>query len=109
MVLSARPTVVARRELFARLSAGNGRAVTVLSAPAGSGKTVLLRSWIEYAGLDDRVAWVTVERDEQDAQRVWASVVEALRAASGADTALEPLAPTPAFDGTEARPAFAAS
>jgi hypothetical protein len=30
---------------------------------------MLLRSWIEAAGLRDRVGWVSVERGEQDAQR----------------------------------------
>jgi hypothetical protein len=40
--------VVLRRELFERLS-GAGR-VTEVSAPAGSGKTYLLRSWIREAG-----------------------------------------------------------
>ena len=51
MVSSGAPSVVVRRELFALLSGGAG--VIVLSAPAGSGKTVLLRSWIEDAGLRD--------------------------------------------------------
>jgi hypothetical protein len=32
--------------------------VTVVSAPAGNGKTVLLRSWIGEAGLAGRAAWV---------------------------------------------------
>jgi LuxR family maltose regulon positive regulatory protein len=34
--------------------------VTVVSAPPGSGKTVLLRSWIGAAGLAGRAAWVPV-------------------------------------------------
>jgi Ni2+-binding GTPase involved in maturation of urease and hydrogenase len=34
--------------------------VTVLSAPPGSGKTMLLRSWIGEAGLGERAAWVLV-------------------------------------------------
>src|ERR1700684_3268347 len=41
--------VVLRRELFERLSRA-GR-VTEVSGPAGSGKSVLLRSWIDEAGL----------------------------------------------------------
>ena len=41
--------VVPRLELYGRLS-GAAR-VTQLSAAAGSGKTVLLRSWIDHAGL----------------------------------------------------------
>ena len=54
--------IVPRAELFARLSEA-GR-VTVVSAPGGSGKTSLVRSWIAAAGLTDSVGWVSVEREE---------------------------------------------
>ena len=53
--------------------------MTMVSAPAGSGKTVLLRSWIDAAGLAERAAWVPVVRDERDPQRLWLSVLGALR------------------------------
>ena len=38
----------------------------VVTAPPGSGKTVLLRSWLTEAGLAERAAWVPVGRDDQD-------------------------------------------
>ena len=44
---------------------GGAPRVTVVSAPPGSGKTVLLRSWIGEAGLAERAAWVPVGRDER--------------------------------------------
>ena len=91
--------LIARRALFERLSAGGPAGVTLVSAPPGSGKTVLLRSWIEDSGLADRVAWVTVERGEQDPQRFWLSVVGELRAAVGANAFVEKLTPSPDFDG----------
>ena len=50
--------VVARPRLFGRLSAQ--ARVAVVSAPAGSGKTVLLRSWIGQAGAVGCAAWVPV-------------------------------------------------
>jgi LuxR family maltose regulon positive regulatory protein len=62
---------------------------------------VLLRSWIDEAGLSARTAWVLVERDERDAQRFWLSVVERLRSAVGRDALVQKLAPTPEFDGEE--------
>jgi hypothetical protein len=68
---------VSRPGLWERLR-GSAR-VTVLSAPPGSGKTVLLRSWISQAGLGERAAWVLVGRDERDAQRFWLSVYRARR------------------------------
>ena len=91
--------VVARGELYARLSAGVPAGVTLVSAPPGSGKTVLLRSWIDQAGLRPRTAWVLVERHEHDAQHFWLSVVEQLRSAVGREGLVHELAPAPEFDG----------
>ena len=68
---------MARPGLFDRL--GGPARVTVVSAPAGSGKTVLLRSWIAGAGLAGRAAWVAAGRAERDPQRFWLSVAGALR------------------------------
>ena len=67
--------------------------MTVVSAPAGSGKTSLLRAWIDQAALRQSAGWVTVEREEDDAQRFWLSVLRALRgtiAGSGAITEVNP-------------------
>ena len=58
--------VVARPRLFERL-AGPAR-LMVVSAPPGSGKTVLLRSWINDTGIAERTAWVTAGHDERDSQ-----------------------------------------
>jgi LuxR family transcriptional regulator, maltose regulon positive regulatory protein len=98
---SPRRTVAARQlvqrdALFDRLSAGEGGEVVLVCAPAGSGKTVLLQSWIEAAGLEDRAAWVSVERAERDAQRFWLSVIDAL---AGAVDVVERVAPAPIFHG----------
>jgi len=94
-----RPSLVMRPALFERLSAGYAGGVTLISAPAGSGKTVLVRSWIEAAGLGERTAWVSVERDERDEQRFWLAVVEALRTAAGIEGPIDDLGPAPGFDG----------
>ena len=91
--------VVARRALYERLSAGVSAGVTLVSAPPGSGKTVLLRSWIDEAGLRTRTAWVQVDRHERDAQHFWLSVIERLRSAVGGHGLVRELAPAPEFDG----------
>jgi len=70
--------VVARPVLLETLAAG--ARVTLVSAPAGSGKTSLLRSWLAEPDVEDRVAWVTVGRQERDPQRFWLAVLDALRA-----------------------------
>jgi LuxR family transcriptional regulator, maltose regulon positive regulatory protein len=67
--------VVDRRALFGRLA--HASRVAQITAPPGSGKTLLLRSWIGEAGLAESVGWVSVQREERDAQRFWISVIEA--------------------------------
>jgi LuxR family maltose regulon positive regulatory protein len=73
--------------------------VTVLSAPPGSGKTVLLHSWITEAGLSDSAAWVSVERDACDTQRFWVPVVGALRRTIPGAAVVRPLTAAPDLDG----------
>ena len=91
--------LVPRPLLFERLSAARPGEVILACAPAGSGKTVLLRSWLESEGLADRVAWVSVERDERDAQRFWLSVIDEFAAAVGEAGLVERVGATPAFGG----------
>ena len=89
--------IVPRPALFERL--GASARVTVLSAPPGSGKTVLLRSWIGVPGRAGRVAWVAVGRGEQDPQRFWLSVLGALRGTSAGSGLVRELTAAPDLDG----------
>jgi LuxR family maltose regulon positive regulatory protein len=73
--------------------------VTVLSAPAGSGKTVLLGSWIDQAGLGERVAWVPARRDESDPQQFWLSVLGGLRRTVPGSALVRELTAAPDLDG----------
>jgi LuxR family transcriptional regulator, maltose regulon positive regulatory protein len=75
-----------RKDLIQMLDRAVTKRVTVISAPPGSGKTSLLRAWNDHSIDIRRVAFVSVERDEQDAQRFWSAVLDALsRAASSND------------------------
>jgi LuxR family maltose regulon positive regulatory protein len=89
--------VVPRPRLFGRL--GAAARVSVVSAPAGSGKTVLLRSWISGAGLAERVAWVPAGRGERDPQRFWLSVLAALRQTGPGAALVRELTAAPDLDG----------
>jgi len=73
--------------------------VTVVSAPPGSGKTVLLRSWIGQAGLAEHAAWVAVGRDERDPQRFWLAVLGALRRTVPGSALVQALTAAPDLDG----------
>jgi len=61
---SARPGIVPRTVLVDRLLASGGMPVVSVVAPPGYGKTTLLAQWAERA--DGRVAWVNVDRRDND-------------------------------------------
>src|SRR5215472_270362 len=88
--------VVSRPRLFRRLGTAQ---VTVVSAPAASGKTVLLRSWISTAGLEQRTAWVPAGRGEREPQRFWLSVLAALRRTGPGALLVRVLTAAPHLDG----------
>ncbi|MEV4641434.1 LuxR C-terminal-related transcriptional regulator [Actinoplanes sp. NPDC049548] len=79
---------VHRSRLDATLDASVRVPVTLVCAGAGWGKSVLVSAWVERCPYP--VAWLTVDRGENDAQSFWAYVVAALRAA-GAVPAGNPL------------------
>jgi LuxR family transcriptional regulator, maltose regulon positive regulatory protein len=70
--------------------------VTIISAPAGSGKTSLLRAWAHQPDREHRIALVSVQRDQETAQQFWLALLNAVRHASGTATETEP--PTAAPD-----------
>ena len=88
--------LVARRDLFDVL--GRARRVVQVSAPAGSGKTSLLRSWVAEAALTDSVAWVSVAAQEHDPQRFWLLVLDAVRATMAGSSLVRELTPAPDLD-----------
>jgi LuxR family maltose regulon positive regulatory protein len=94
---AVRDGVIWRPGLFELLGAA-GR-VTQVSAPAGSGKTLLVRSWIGESGLTERAAWVSVQGDERDPQRFWLSVLGALRDTAPGSKLVRPLTAAPDLDG----------
>jgi LuxR family maltose regulon positive regulatory protein len=87
--------VVARPALVERLRAGRGRALTLVSAPAGFGKTTLLTAWANQPGPP--VAWVSLDRGDSDPARLWAHVIAAL-------AVHEPLAGTTSLPALRTRP-----
>ena len=72
--------------------------MTIISAPAGSGKTSLLRAWAGRPGQPRRLAVLQVQRDQHDAQQFWLALLNAVRHATGADSGAEPPAATPDFN-----------
>ena len=93
----ARGGVVSRPGLFERLA--KAPRVSQISAPAGSGKTFLIRSWLFESGLADRAAWVTLPGGGQDAQQFWISILDALRDTIAGSKLVRPLTGAPELDG----------
>jgi hypothetical protein len=58
--------LVHRAALLDALSAGQRRKLTLLSAPAGWGKTTLLAQWALGAGEDQRFGWLSLDRSDND-------------------------------------------
>ena len=71
--------LIQRADLLASLERATAAKVTVISAPAGSGKTSLLRAWADGPGQQYRLAVVPVRRDQQDSQQFWLATLSALR------------------------------
>ncbi len=85
--------MVGRDRLVTGLDRAAARRVTIISAPAGSGKTSLLRAWANRLGQAHHIAFVPVRRDEQDAQLFWLAMLDAVRYASTGDTEPSPVTP----------------
>jgi LuxR family maltose regulon positive regulatory protein len=90
--------LIARDDLVARLDRAAEGQVTIISAPAGGGKTSLLRAWSDRPGRARRVAFVPVRRGEQDAQVFWLALLSAVRRSPGAASQAERPTGTLDFD-----------
>ena len=77
----ARQTLVHRPRLVARLEAGLAGAVTLISAPAGFGKTTVLSAWLgeRMQRQPPTVAWVSLDADDSDVLQWLRYVVAALQ------------------------------
>lgn len=69
--------VIPRPRLLARLNAGLQRPLTLMTAPAGFGKTTLLSQWLAQTGLP--TAWVSLDERDNDPIHFWAYVTAALQ------------------------------
>jgi LuxR family maltose regulon positive regulatory protein len=71
-------TVISRQRLIERFDESLHRKLTIVSAPAGSGKTTLISEWISTRRRKNRSAWISLGREENDPFRFWQYVVAAI-------------------------------
>lgn len=74
---SPRPELVSRPRLIGRLNDGLRRKLTLVSAPAGFGKTTLLSDWSRQS--ERRFAWLSLDEGDSDLLRFLSYVVAALQ------------------------------
>jgi LuxR family maltose regulon positive regulatory protein len=74
--------VVQRTTLLDALSAARCRKLTLLSAPAGWGKTTLLAQWALGAGEEQQFGWLSLDPADNDPVWFWMYVVAALQKVS---------------------------
>src|SRR5215210_3004186 len=71
------PRVVRRHRLIERLNEGLHRKLTLISAPAGFGKTTLIGEWV--AGCERQAAWLSLDEGDNDPTRFLSYLVAALQ------------------------------
>jgi LuxR family maltose regulon positive regulatory protein len=76
-----RPELVPRPHLIERLNEGLHRKLTLISAPAGFGKTTLLSEWVADCGWP--VAWISLDEGDNDLTRFLAYLIAALQSVDG--------------------------
>ena len=80
----SRPVLVARPHLIEELDPEAGRRLTLVSAPAGFGKTTLVGEWSEErADEGHRVAWLSLDGGDNDPVRFLFYLVASLRRGTG--------------------------
>src|SRR5947207_11412153 len=72
-----RPNAVIRLRLLGRLNEGLHRKLTLISAPAGFGKTTLVSAWVER--IERPVAWLSPDKEDNDPARFLTYLVATLQ------------------------------
>lgn len=70
--------LVPRSKLIDRLNRGRQRPLTIVTAPAGYGKSTLLSSWLETLP-DEPTAWLSLEAYDDDPATFWIYFMTAIQ------------------------------
>jgi LuxR family maltose regulon positive regulatory protein len=77
----AAPRLVPRRRLTELVERGTQGPLTLISAPAGWGKTALVSEWRRSGAAPGPIAWLPLERGHSDRRKLWTDMVAAAAAA----------------------------
>ena len=92
----ARPELVPRPRLIEHLNEGLHRKLTLISAPAGFGKSTLVSEWVndirldaeEESQIEYRIAWVSLDEGDNELARFLAYLIAALNQIDGIEAAV---------------------
>jgi LuxR family maltose regulon positive regulatory protein len=87
-----RPETVSRPRLVEQVNAGLFRKLTLISAPAGFGKTTLLSEWVR--SCERPVAWLSLDEGDNDLARFMTYLVGALPRIEAARESIDGIADT---------------
>ncbi len=74
--------LIPRHQLMKLLDDGMSRPLTLVSAPAGFGKTTLLSAWARFQQSNNaQVAWLSLTEEDNDLTRFWTYILAALNKA----------------------------
>ena len=89
-VPAARPELVSRSHSIEQLNNGLNRKLSLISAPAGFGKTTLVTEWIQSQAGDASspfyVAWLSLDEGDNDPVRFLTYLISALNRLQGLET-----------------------
>src|SRR5581483_4867186 len=99
-------SLVARERLLERLDGGLAHRLTLLSAPAGFGKTTLVSQWVasrRTRGQLSSVSWLSLDSSDNDPVRFWRYIITACQSfqANLGHTSLAQLSMLPVFERPE--------
>jgi hypothetical protein len=98
-----RPEQLVRPRLLELLGEAVERKVSLISAPAGYGKSTLLAQWLQAQDAGLAFAWISLDEQDNDPVRMWRHIVEALHRVApeeeglGADVLVGDLEPEAAY------------
>jgi LuxR family transcriptional regulator, maltose regulon positive regulatory protein len=74
-----RPDHIPRPRLIEKLNSGSSRKLTLISAPAGFGKSTLLSAWIHQLENRNQIAWLSLDQGDNDLVRFLSYFIAALQ------------------------------
>jgi LuxR family maltose regulon positive regulatory protein len=83
---SIRPDLVSRQRLIEKLNKGLHRKLTLISAPAGFGKTTLVAEWLNRESVKEyQTAWLSLDEGDNDSIRFLSYFITTMIGAKGLD------------------------